>query len=58
MEVLVPIILFVGSYAFIYFASIGVMWLITLCFGWTFSWPIATGVWLLWCIAKSIFSHK
>ena len=57
MGVLLPIIL-VGGYVISYFVSIGVIWLITLCFGWTFSLPIATGVWLLWCIAKGIFSHK
>ena len=25
----------------------GIVWLITLCFGWTFSWAIATGIWLV-----------
>lgn len=27
--------------------SVGLVWLICLCFGWTFSWGIATGVWLV-----------
>lgn len=26
--------------------SVGVVWLICLCFGWSFSWSVATGVWL------------
>lgn len=33
----------------------GLVYLITLCFGWTFTWPIATGIWLVWLILKSIF---
>ena len=36
----------------------GLYYLVTLCFGWTFSWAIATGVWLLWMVAKSLFSVK
>ena len=35
----------------------GLVYLITLCFGWTFSWSIATGVWLLWWVANSIFKR-
>lgn len=27
--------------------SVGLVWLICLCFDWTFSWGVATGVWLL-----------
>lgn len=27
-------------------ATCGVYKLVTLCFGWTFTWPVATGVWL------------
>ena len=52
------ILLIVGGYALSWIVTCGLIKLITLCFGWTFNWPIATGVWLLWCIAKGIFSHK
>lgn len=31
--------------------------LITMCFGWSFSWHIATGVWLIMCLAKTVFSN-
>lgn len=34
----------------------GVIKLITLCFGITFSWAIATGIWLILCVMKNIFS--
>lgn len=33
----------------------GIIKLITMCFGWTFRWPIATGIWLIICIIRSIF---
>lgn len=33
----------------------GLVKLITLCFGWTFTWPIATGVWLILIVLSSTF---
>lgn len=33
----------------------GLIKLITLCFGLTFSWAIATGIWLLMALLRSIF---
>lgn len=33
----------------------GIIKLITMCFGLEFSWAIATGIWLILCILKSIF---
>lgn len=38
-----------------YITTCGLIWLITICFGWTFSWLLATGVWLLMIILRSIF---
>ena len=37
-------------------ATCGLVKLITLCFGWTFSWGWATGVWLVMILLKSVFS--
>ena len=37
-------------------ATCGIIKLITMCFGWEFSWAIATGIWLIICILKSIFN--
>ena len=34
----------------------GIIKLITICFGLEFSWAIATGIWLIICILKSIFN--
>lgn len=36
----------------------GLVYLVTLCFGWTFKWAIATGIWLLMILAKSVISHN
>ena len=33
----------------------GIVKLITLCFGWTFSWPIATGIWLVMILLRMVF---
>ena len=36
----------------------GIIFLICLCFGWTFSFAIATGIWLILCLLSSIFGRK
>ena len=36
----------------------GVIKLITICFGLTFKWSIATGIWLIICLLKAIFSKN
>ena len=38
-----------------YFMTCGIVYLITLCFGWTFSWLIASGIWLAMILLRSIF---
>lgn len=51
---------------FVVLATIGVSWictcgvikLITMCFGWTFSWGTATGIWLLMCLARTVFKSS
>lgn len=39
-------------------ATCGIIYLITLCFGWTFSWAIATGIWLLMFLLSSVFKSN
>ena len=41
------ILLTIIAYAISWLATCGLIKLITLCFGWTFSWLIATGIWLI-----------
>ena len=48
--------LIVFFYALSWIVTVGIIKLITLCFGWTFSWGMATGVWLIIIILKSIFN--
>ena len=36
----------------------GVIKVITMCFGWTFSWPVAIGIWLVMCLLKSVFKSN
>lgn len=41
--------------AFNWIVICGLVKLITLCFGWTFSWPIATGIWLVIILLRMVF---
>lgn len=36
----------------------GIVKLITLCFGWTFTWPMATGIWLCLWLLGTVFDKK
>lgn len=36
----------------------GIVKLITMCFGLTFSWGVATGIWLIYILLKSLFSNN
>lgn len=55
---LLTILILIASYALSWIITCGVIKLVTLCFGWTFTWPIATGIWLVMCLAKTVFSNK
>lgn len=39
-------------------ATCGIIKLITLCFGLTFSWAIATGIWLILCLLSTVFGKS
>ena len=55
------ILIFIVTMAFVCAISwafcVGIMKLITICFSWPFSLPIATGIWLILCLLKLLF-HK
>lgn len=55
-------IIFIGVLAiclgFSWIVTCGIIKLITLCFGWEFSWLISTGIWLVMCLIKPIFSSS
>ena len=48
----------VAVYALSWIVTCGIIKLITMCFGLTFSWGIATGIWLIWLMLKSLFSNN
>lgn len=43
-------------YGVSWIVTCGIIKLITLCFGLTFKWSIATGIWLIICMLRSIFN--
>ena len=45
------------AFALSWIITCGLVKLITWCFGWTFSWAIATGIWALTLLLKSIFGN-
>ena len=51
---LVTLLLLAVSWA----TTAGVIWLICLCFGWLFSWQIATGVWLILLLLSGCFKSR
>lgn len=53
---LVVILIVAALYGVSWIVTCGIIKLITMCFGWTFKWSIATGIWLIICILKSIFN--
>lgn len=48
-------VLLVLCYGISWIVTCGIIKLITLCFGLTFKWSIATGIWLIICLLRSIF---
>ena len=56
--VIAAAILLIIIYGLSWIATCGLIKLITMCFGWEFSWAISTGIWIVLCIAKHIFSNN
>jgi hypothetical protein len=51
------IFIVMAVYGVSWLITCGVIKLITMCFGWTFTWGTATGVWLLMCLARAVFGN-
>lgn len=43
-------------YALSWLITCGLVYLICLCFALTFTWPIATGIWLVMILLKGVFN--
>lgn len=54
---LFAVVIFLLACAGSWIITCGVIKLITLCFGWTFNWGTATGIWLLMCLARTVLNH-
>lgn len=57
-KLIIGIILFIGLTAISWAIVCGMVYLISLCFGFTYSWAIATGVWLVMILIKSLLPSK
>ena len=55
---LLTIIFLVVAFGFSWIVTCGVIKLITMCFGWQFKWSIATGIWLVMCLARTLFNNN
>lgn len=56
IALLVSLFLVALIYVFSWVCTCGIIKLITLCFGLRFKWSVATGIWLIICLARGIFS--
>lgn len=56
IDIIVTILLFIVGTILSWIATCGIVKLITMCFGLTFKWSVATGIWLIICVLRSIFS--
>lgn len=52
----IVITILAACYGLSWIATCGIIKLITMCFGLTFKWSIATGIWLIIFILRSIFN--
>lgn len=51
------VIAFVVAVVASFFFTAGILWLISMCFNFTFSWKLALGIWLLMILLRSIFTN-
>lgn len=55
---LAAVLIFASVCGFSWILTCGLVYLITLCFGWTFNWAVATGVWLVMWLLSSVFKSN
>lgn len=56
IAILIIIVILVAIYGISWIITCGIIKLITMCFGLTFKWSVATGIWLVILLLKEIFS--
>lgn len=57
-ELFVYIVALAIALALSWGVTVGIIKLITVCFGWAFSFPIASGIWLILILAKWVLGSK
>ena len=58
LGILGAVLIFLVVAGISWIATCGIIKLIALCFGWEFNWLIATGIWLVMFLIKSMFGKK
>lgn len=53
---LAAVLIYILACALSWIITCGVFKLITMCFGWEFTWGIATGIWLIMFLFKHVFN--
>ena len=56
IAVILVLAIVVIAFGLSWIITCGIIKLITLCFGWTFSWGIATGIWFMMMLLKKVFN--
>lgn len=57
LGVLGAALIILAACALSWIVTCGIIKAITMCFGWTFSWAVATGVWLIICLVRTTLNH-
>ncbi len=57
-KVLVVLLVMIASLGISWLVTVGIIKLITICFGWPFSLLTATGIWLIMMLARGVFKSK
>lgn len=56
MELLFFMAIYAVALLLSWLVTVCIVKLVTLCFGWTFSWAVATGIWLVLMLARWVVS--
>ena len=56
ISTLIMTVLVFGGLGLSWLITCGIVKLITLCFDWTYYWPVATGIWLVLCLVSTFVS--
>lgn len=58
ITVIMMIAILIFAYGLSWILICGIIKLITMCFGLTFKWSIATGIWLIMCLLGMVFKTR